>query len=130
MEIEALVLFATVESNNDGMKRKYRTLSLERSAIQFLPLTWTLVHPVDNSSPLWGLGAADLARLQAEFLILIKAFDDTFFQTVHVRHSYRHDEVVWGARFLPAFEADASGKMVLDLKRLSEITPVEKSGAA
>ena len=124
MEIEALILFATVESTNDGMKRKYRPLSLERSAIQFLPLTWTLVHPVDNASPLWGLSAEDLARLQAEFLILIKAFDDTFFQTVHVRHSYRHEEVVWGARFLPAFEVDSAGKMVLDLKRLSEIEDV------
>jgi inward rectifier potassium channel len=130
MEIEALILFATVESTNDGMKRKYRTLSLERSGVQFLPLTWTLVHPVDNASPLWGLSAEDLARLQAEFLILIKAFDDTFFQTVHVRHSYRHEEVVWGARFLPAFEVDAAGKMVLDLKRLSEITSVDNVGAA
>ena len=42
---------------------------------------------------------------------------------VHVRHSYRHEQVVWGARFVPAFEADARGEMVLDLKRLSEIAP-------
>jgi inward rectifier potassium channel len=54
---------------------------------------------------------------------MIKAYDDTFFQTVHVRHSYRHDEVVWGARFVPAFEADSQGRMVLELERLSEIGP-------
>jgi hypothetical protein len=40
-----------------------------------------------------------------------------------VRHSYRYEEVLWGARFVPAFEADARGEMVLDLKRLSEIVP-------
>ena len=68
--------------------------------MQFLPLTWTIVHPVDQDSPLWGKGPEDLVRRQAEFLITIKAFDDTFFQTVHVRHSYRYDEVVWG-RALP-----------------------------
>jgi inward rectifier potassium channel len=93
--------------------------------VQFLPLTWTVVHPIDEASPLRGKTAQDLARLQAEFLILIKGFDDTFFQTVHVRHSYRHEEVVWGARFVPAFEVDSEGGMVLDLDRLSEITPAE-----
>ena len=108
--------------------RKYRPLTLERTSVQFLPLTWTVVHPIDEASPLWGQTAEDLARQQAEFLILIKAFDDTFFQTVHVRRSYRHEEVVWGARFVPAFEVDARGEMVLDLKRLSEIAPTQNPG--
>jgi inward rectifier potassium channel len=76
-----------------------------------------------------GLPIEVVARQQAEFLILIRAFDDTFFQTVHVRHSYRHEQVVWGARFVPAFEADARGEMVLDLKRLSEIAPSQNPSA-
>jgi inward rectifier potassium channel len=125
MEIEARVLLMTVEDSDRGLLRKYTPLTLERAAVQFLPLTWTVVHPIDEASPLWGLTAADLARMQAEFLILIKAFDDTFFQTVHVRHSYRHQEVVLGARFVIAFEADARGEMVLDLRRLSETAPAE-----
>jgi len=123
MEIEARVLLMTLENSDRGLVRKYKPLTLERTAVLFLPLTWTVVHPIDETSPLWGQTAEHLARQQAEFLILIKAFDDTFFQTVHVRHSYRYEEVVWGARFVPAFEADARGEMVLDLKRLSEIAP-------
>ena len=130
MEIEARVLLMTVEASDHGLVRKYKTLTLERAAVMFLPLTWTVVHPIDEASPLWGQTAEHLARQQAEFLILIKAFDDTFFQTVHVRHSYRHEEVVWGARFVPAFEADARGEMVLDLKRLSEIAPSQNPGNA
>ncbi len=123
MEIEARVLLMTVEPSDHGPLRKYKSLALERTSVLFLPLTWTVVHPIDEASPLRGQTAEDLARQQAEFLILIKAFDDTFFQTVHVRHSYRHEEVVWGARFVPAFEPDSRGEMVLDLKRLSEIAP-------
>jgi inward rectifier potassium channel len=125
MEIEARVLLMTVEPSDGGLVRKYRPLTLERSSVLFLPLTWTVVHPIDEGSPLWGQTAENLARQQAEFLILVKAFDDTFFQTVHVRHSYRHEELVWGARFVPAFEADAQGEMVLELKRLSEIASSE-----
>ena len=125
MEIEAQVLLMTVEPSDHGLLRKYRPLTLERSSIQFLPLTWTVVHPIDEASPLWGQTVDHLTRQQAEFLILIKAFDDTFFQTVHVRHSYRHEEVAWGVRFVTAFEEDPRGEMVLDLKRLSEIVPTE-----
>jgi inward rectifier potassium channel len=130
MEIEARVLLMTVEPSDHGLLRKYTPLALERSSVLFLPLTWTVVHPIDEASPLWGRTAEDLARQQAEFLILIKAYDDTFFQTVHVRHSYRHEQVVWGARFVPAFEADPQGEMVLDLKRLSATAPSPDSGGS
>ena len=126
MEIEARMLLMTVEPSDRGLLRKYKSLTLERPSVQFLPLTWTVVHPIDEASPLWGQTAGHLAQQQAEFLILIKAFDDTFFQTVHVRHSYRHEELVWAARFVPAFEVDAQGEMLLDLDRLSEITPAQQ----
>ena len=125
MEVEARVMMSTVEPSDQGPLRKYKYLTLERHVVQFLPLTWTIVHPIDQESPLWGKGPEDLAQHQAEFLITIKAFDDTFFQTVHVRHSYRFEEVVWGARFVPAFEPDAQGEMVLDLGKLSEIAPAQ-----
>ncbi len=95
MEIEARVLLMTVEQADGALRRRYKPLALERSAVQFLPLTWTVVHPIDEASPLRGKTAQDLERLQAEFLILIKGFDDTFFQTAHVRHSCRYEEVVW-----------------------------------
>jgi inward rectifier potassium channel len=101
---------------------------LERRVIQFLPLSWTIVHPIDEASPLWAQNPEYLAKHQVEFLVLIKSFDDTFFQTVHARFSYRHDEVVWGAHFVPAFEPGAEGEMVLDLGKLSAIAPAEIRG--
>jgi inward rectifier potassium channel len=130
MELEARVLLMTVEAADGATVRKYKSLELERPNVQFLPLAWTVVHPIDENSPLWGKTAQDLASLESEFLILIKAFDDTFFQTVHVRYSYRHEELVWGARFAPTFEVGAEGNMVLDLGRLSALQPVHEEHAA
>jgi len=130
MELEARVLMMTVERTDGGPARKYVPLELERARVQFLPLAWTIVHPITESSPVWGKTAQDIARLEAEFLILIKAFDDTFFQTVHSRFSYRHEEVRWGARFAPTFELDEHGHMVLDLARLSELLPAGPPDAA
>ena len=119
MELEAVVMLMTAEGAEGTVARAFKILKLERERIYFFPLTWTIVHPIDESSPLYGKSAEDLKSLQAEFLILIKGFDETFSQTVYARFSYRHDEIVWGARFGPAFHVDSGGGIVLDIERLS-----------
>lgn len=121
MDLEARVLLMTVEQNGAQSRRAYAQLKLERAQVLFLPLTWTVVHPIDNESPFWGKTAADLDRLQAEVLILLKGYDDTFNQTVIARHSYRHDELRWNARFAPAFFVDPEGDLVLELRKVGEL---------
>jgi inward rectifier potassium channel len=123
MELEAKVLFMTVEGAQGQMRRDYKVLRLERHNVFFFPLTWTIVHPIDEHSPLHGKTAQDLERLQAEILILIKGFDDTFSQTVHSRYSYRYHEIAWGARFIPAFDTDAQGDLVLEVNKVGALAP-------
>lgn len=118
MELEATVIMMTVVAGQDGVKRQYTGMSLERPKIYFLPLSWTIVHPIDDSSPLAGLSREDLEKLQAEFLILIKCFDDTFSQTVHARYSYTFDEIEWESRFLPAFDVTGDGDLRFDVSQL------------
>jgi inward rectifier potassium channel len=123
MEVHADVMLLTVEQGPDGhLKRNFQELSLEREGIFFLALTWTVVHPINESSPLWGKTEDDLRRLQAEILILIKGYDDSFSQTVHTRYSYRWDEVEWSAKFLPAFDVAPEGHIILDLDKMSDTT--------
>ena len=121
MELEARILLMTVQSENGEPRRNYQLLKLERDRVLFLPLTWTVVHPIDSESPLAGKTGEDLKRLEAEVLILIKAHDDTFNQTVIARHSYRHDEILWGPRFAPAFFVDEDGDLVLELRKVGEL---------
>jgi inward rectifier potassium channel len=115
MEIQVRVMLMIVESVDGELRRNFKILTLERESVIFFPLTWTVVHPIDPESPLHGKTAADLEKLQAELMILVKGFDDTFSQTVHARYSYRYDEFKWGARFAPAFEVDSEGDIVLDV---------------
>jgi len=118
MELEASIVLMTVEGPPGSMRRRFEKLKLERDTINFLAVTWTVVHPIDASSPLSGKSKEDLERLQAEFVILVKGFDDTFSQIVHARYSYRYDEVTWNAKFQPAFEIDPAGNMVLRVDRV------------
>lgn len=124
-EVEANVILMTVQQDATGqLKRTFVELPLERRQIFFLALTWTIVHPIDQASPLWGLGREDLERLQAEVMILFKGYDDSFSQVVHSRYSYRWDEIQWSARFLPAFDVASAGHLILDLGRISDSAPV------
>jgi inward rectifier potassium channel len=121
MDIRADMMLMTVEQGPDGqLKRNFVELELERNQVFFLALSWTIVHPISESSPLWGKTKEDLERLQAEVLILFRGFDDSFSQVVHTRYSYRWDEVEWSARFVPAFNIAEGGHMVLDLEKMSE----------
>jgi len=125
MEVHADVMLMTVEQGPDGqLKRNFVKLSLEREQVFFLALTWTVVHPIDEASPLWGKSREDLEKLQAELIILIKGFDDTFSQVVHARYSYRWDEIEWSAKFVPAFYPAPEGHMVLDVAKVGEIARV------
>lgn len=125
IEVEAQVQLSRKESHNGQMKRRFYPLTLERTLVTFFPLTWTVVHPIDESSPLLGVTQESLAESDAEFLILLKAFDDTFSQTVHARSSYKHDEVVVGATFRTIYGTDASGKTIVELHKIHDIEYVE-----
>jgi inward rectifier potassium channel len=121
MDIEARVMLMTVQPGDGAARRQYDLLRLERPSVMFLPLTWTVVHPIDDQSPLFRKTPQDLAALQAELLILIKAFDDTFNQTVLARYSYRHEEIVWNRKFAPAFSVDEAGGLVLEIRKIGEL---------
>jgi inward rectifier potassium channel len=123
IDLDAQLTLMTVEEIKGRLGRRYTPLELERPHVLFFPLTWTIVHPVEETSPLYGKTPEDLQRLQAEVLVMIKGFDDTFGQTVHARYSYRYDEVTWGARFVPAFEFDRYGNMHVEVNKVGLLEP-------
>ena len=127
LEMEANVLLMTVDKSGKTPIRKYFQLPLERPSVYFFPLPWTIVHPIDKTSPLHNKTPEDLMKVHAEILILIKGFDETFGQTVHARYSYRFDEIMWGAKFNTAFSIDTNGDVILHLDDISKMERVELS---
>lgn len=120
IETEATVMMMSVDKEKDGYSRNYKQLSLEIDSIKFFPLNWTIVHAIDESSPLYGKDKQYYKDHDVEFLVLIKAFDDTFSQTVYARYSYKWDELVWGAKFERPFSIDDDGQVVMRLEDLDK----------
>lgn len=127
IQLEAQVLFSALEPDDRGdLVRRYVLLPLERNKVTFFPLSWTIVHPIDASSPLEGKTPEELLRAQAEILVLLSGIDETFEQPVHARSSYRADEIEWNARFRSMFTAvDQGTRIAVDISRVHDIESVE-----
>ncbi|MEA2325482.1 MAG: inward rectifier potassium channel, partial [Thermoanaerobaculia bacterium] len=124
VEMEAKVLLARRKRGGDATDREFIPLKLERDRVVFFPLAWTIVHPIDETSPLNTCSPDDLRALDAELLILLNGFDETFSQTVHTRSSYKVDEIVWGAKFRNMFNPlDPDGTVSVDIRKLHEVEP-------
>ena len=115
-EVEVQVVYTQYE--REKQDRKFYNLSLERDKVNLMSLSWTIVHPVDAESPLYGMTHQEFYDANGEFLILIKAFDDTFSQTIYTRSSYKNHEVLWGKRFDMMFEENEAGMIDLYLDKV------------
>lgn len=120
MKMKAEVIFMIKDDIGDKSKRSYYNLTLELNQVQFLPLSWTIVHPINEDSPLYGLNHHQLLEQRAEVMILIFGFDDTFNQDVHARFSYTADEFEFDAKFKPAFELRNNGEAYMNINKIHD----------
>jgi inward rectifier potassium channel len=126
IDLEARVLLSRRKKDGaTSLDREFLQLKLERDRVAFFPLSWTIVHPIDEFSPIAHWTQQDLMECDAEFLVLFNAFEETFSQTVHTRSSYKASEIVWGAKFRSMFKPrDEDGTVSVDIRRLHDYDPV------
>lgn len=120
--IENECQLALTMNNRETGKREFHFLTLELNKINFLAFSWTIVHPIDDQSPIYGLTSADLLEGDAEFIILFKAINDTYSQNVFSRMSYKAKEIKWNAKFIPIKQTPhKDGSISINVKDIHEI---------
>ena len=124
IDLQMEVIFSYNEDVNGKKVRRFLSLELERKRVSILTLNWTVVHPLNEDSPLRYVTPDDMRKTEATFAVLLKAFDDTFSQTVHARTSYQYDEIIWDAKFKPAFDRDEEGRIILNLDKIDDFEMV------
>jgi inward rectifier potassium channel len=124
LEVEAQMIFSWVIRESGKDSRRFESLTLEISRISVLSATWTLVHPIDDNSPMKDFSIDDLRTGNAEIIINIKAFDESFSQTVYARTSYKVSEMVDGVKFIPATSPNPDGSILVELDKISDFEKV------
>jgi len=120
-DVEVRLNVGWYEQVGEKRVRRFYQLNLDRSRVEFFTLHWTVVHPIDRSSPLYGLTPESLRDGKAEFLVLATGHEETFSTRVIARTSYLYDEVTWDARFADVFVDSPDGIITVDLERLDRI---------
>ncbi len=100
--------------------RRYYDLQLERQQTPAFSLSWTVIHPIVEGSPLFGQTPASLAEVSAEIVASMTGLDETFSQVVHARHLYELDDIVWGARLADILVVTPEGASI-DFARFDEV---------
>jgi inward rectifier potassium channel len=119
LEVEVKLLLVMNKFENGKEVRKFYDLPLEMDKINMLALSWTVVHPIDENSPLDQVKEKELAASKAEFMVLIKGLNNTLSQQVHARTSYKPENMEWGAKFSPIF-SDNKGKTVIAMDKIGK----------
>ncbi len=122
LEVEVTVTLSMKKTNSE--MRDFFQLPLERAKVVFLPSSWTIVHPISSSSPLYKLTKEEVLAKDAEFIIMMKAFDESFSQTVYSRSSYKASEIKWGQKFVYVIKQEKD-MITVDVGRIDETEKAE-----
>jgi inward rectifier potassium channel len=101
----------------------FNDLKLERSHTPIFSASWTVVHPIDRSSPLHGKTKEQLVDADAQIIVSFTGVDEIFAQPIRARYTYSPDEVVWDHRFLDMIER-LEDTLNIHLGKIHEIEPV------
>jgi len=117
----SVTLIQNVTSQEGQELRRFDELRVLRSKTPLFYLTWQVMHPIDEASPLFGETTESLLASKAEVLVVMKGLDETFASTIHTRASYAPHEIVWGRKLADIFTNLPDGARAIDFRRFHDI---------
>jgi inward rectifier potassium channel len=112
------------EQSSEGRRlTRFLPLRLERNENPIFALTWTLLHVIDEDSPLYGMTGADIAASDMNFIVGISGRDETSAQVVHSRKPYSAQSVRFGYEFVDVISVDEDGMRRIDYSKLNQTRP-------
>ena len=106
---------------NESPVFKFYNLDLERNHVDSLALNWTVVHPIDEKSPLSGLTFDDIKAIDLEIYVLVRGYDDVYSSNVLQRTSYTYEEILFKRKFVQMYRESENGKTtILELHKLNK----------
>jgi len=123
-DVTVRVNLAMLIQENGQANYKYYDLPLERNRIENLPMNWTVVHPIDEESPIAGFSLEDMKAADVEIYVTVRGFNDVYSNTVQQRTSYTYDEIRIDHRFRPMYRETEHGT-ILELDKLNSLVDQE-----
>ncbi len=121
MDASVTVTLARQHTTLEGVTmRRFQELKLLRSKSSLFALSWTVMHAIDETSPLYGITAEQMMAQDMEIVVMLNGVDETIADRIYARHAYWADEILWNRRFVDVISAAPSGQRVVDLTRFHD----------
>lgn len=126
LEAQIRLTLARDERTAEGHAiRRLHDLPLRRGRTPFFALTWTVMHPIDTTSPLFGAARETLRQANVEIIATLTGIDETFAQTVHARHSYGTEDIRFAVRFADILTVTPDGRRAVDYSLFDAVMPLQ-----
>ncbi len=122
LRVSALLSYVTAEGER---MRRFYDLKLERESTPLFILTWLVIHPIDEDSPLYGLSSEDMHADNVRIGAILTGIDGSLAQTVYAQHDFGPEHIVWGARFVDVLESLPDGRVKVDYSRFHDVEELE-----
>ena len=108
--------------------RRFDELKLMRERTSLFALSWTIMHRIDEGSPLYSADSTMLYDDQTELIVLLSGTDETLADVIYARHAYGPDDIIWGHRFVDVLSMTPQGQRVVDLTKFHDTEPAVFTG--
>jgi len=119
----AVSLARQVVTREGIVMRRFEELKLVRARTPLFALSWTIMHRIDETSPLYGATLDTLLDVQAELIALLSGTDETLAELIHARHAYAPHHIQWNRRFVDVLGVTQQGRRVVNLHRFHDTEP-------
>jgi inward rectifier potassium channel len=127
LEAQVSVTLVRDERTREGSEiRRFYDLTLSRTRTPIFSMTFSVMHPIDRASPLWGWSDDKLAECSSEIVVTVTGLDETTLQPVHARTSYLAKEIRFGHRFVDVIGWTEDGRRAIDYRRFHDTQPLEE----
>jgi inward rectifier potassium channel len=103
--------------------RRFDELQLVRSRTSLFALSWSIMHRIDEDSPLYGVTPEMMADADMEIVVLLSGRDDVLADTIYARHAYSPEHILWDRRFVDVLSVSPQGRPIVDLALFHDTEP-------
>jgi inward rectifier potassium channel len=121
LDASVTVTLARQHTTLEGVTmRRFQEVKLLRSSNSLFALSWTIMHPIDQDSPLYGLTPEEMEEQDMEIVVMLNGLDEILADRIYCRHAYWADEIVWNRRFVDVISVTPGGNRMVDLTQFHD----------
>jgi inward rectifier potassium channel len=112
------------EVTEEGFRiRRIVDLPLIRSQHPIFVLGWSIMHVIDENSPLYGETSESLQQSSTAFILGVSGTDDTTGQVLMARAEYQAGDIRWNQTFSDILHVAEDGTLHVDFTKFHDVEP-------